>query len=107
MHRETSQVLPEELAADPWALDGATRRRLAHELAEAQAHWLARLTDLVEPPAPDASFPAFLIEAPQFASLRQAVGDARTARELDTATADQLQRFVDLYRDYLTDHSAL
>jgi hypothetical protein len=55
---------------------------------------------LVEPPAPDDAFQAFLLALPPFSGLRARVGSARRASELDTATADELQRFVDLFRDY-------
>jgi len=64
------------------------------------------LPALVEPPAPNSNFPAFLLETEPFAPLRRAIGDARTSAELDTATADQLQRFVDRYRDYLLEPAA-
>ncbi|MEM7200852.1 MAG: hypothetical protein AAF628_11330 [Planctomycetota bacterium] len=91
------------LGDDPWALTRAQRLRAFVEHAAAQEHWLPRLQALVEPPAPDAAFPAFLLDAPRYADLRAAVAGATSTKELDVGVADQLQRFVDLYRDYLAE----
>jgi len=90
----------ERLFDDPWSLTRPEREALRTERSASQAKWMSRLPELVEPPAPEASFPAFLLDTERFASLREAIGDARSRRELDTATADELQRFVDCYRDY-------
>lgn len=89
------------LEFDPWSLTPAERRRLRSALAAHQARWLPRIASLVEPPAPDPGFPAFLLETPPFHDLRDGIGSAWQLGDLDTATADRLQRFVDRYRDWL------
>lgn len=93
--------LRQQLEDDPWSLTPAQRVALRDRLSDAQREWLPRLARLVEPPAPDGNFPAFLLTSKRFALLRQAIGSASDRRSLDTATADELQRFVDCYRDYL------
>ena len=91
-----------KLCHDPWSLGPDERLALRDALRESQSAWLRVLADLVEPPRPDGDFPAFLLDTPPFARLRDAIGSARSAADLDTATADELQRFVDRYRGYLT-----
>jgi hypothetical protein len=95
-------LAPLSVDDDPWSLAPDQRRELGRRLAQQQRTWLPRLATLVEPPAPDDGFPAFLLGLPRFAALREAVSAAASRRDLDTATADELQRFVDCYRDYLT-----
>lgn len=89
-------------ADDPWALSLAERRELAHAANTSQERWLKRLRQLVEPPLPEGDFPAFLLDLPPFSRLHREVGDARRPGELATAVADELQRFADHYRDYLS-----
>jgi hypothetical protein len=89
------------LGFDPWSLTLAERRLLRHVHDREQAAWLPRLGRLVEPPAPGQGFPAFLLATQPFADLRDGIGKAKSMLELDTATADRLQRFVDRYRDWL------
>jgi hypothetical protein len=104
-HRTSPCVLDDDvmsrLAHDPWALSPTERGELARAQTAAQLHWLPRLRQLVEPPLPADTFPAFLLETPPFARLRRAIGESRQLTELDVGTADELQRFVDCYRDYL------
>ena len=101
MYREPAVLpIPLALEQDPWTLAPQARQQLRDELTESQVHWLPRLRALVEPPAPDDVFPAFLLDTAPFARLREAVGAARCRGDLDTGTADELQRFVDLYRSY-------
>jgi hypothetical protein len=103
MHPTHRTLPPEErLLLDPWSLTPNERLRLLQRHERAQTTWLGTLSRLVEPPIPDARFPAFLLETPPFARLRAAIGGARALHQLDTATADELQRFVDRYRWYLT-----
>ena len=97
--------IAEKLAFDPWSIPVEQRQKLMTEQATAQTRWLAVLTDLVEPPAPGPDFPAFLLDSPAFDRLRNAIHGASSTHDLDTATADELQRFVDCYRGYLTDES--
>lgn len=92
---------PPTVPADVRTLDLGQRHALRQRLSAAQAEWLPRLRALVEPPAPDGDFPAFLLATEPFAWLRAAIGDARQAADLAPATADLLQRFVDAFRDYL------
>ncbi len=86
---------------DPWALPLAQRRRMRDGASVAQARWLPILAALVEPPTPSHDFPAFLLATAPFASLRERLGAARARADLDFATLDELQHFVDRYRDYL------
>ncbi len=86
---------------DPWALDVEARRLLLQNSSHAQQAWLPRLRAMVEPPHPGEAFPAFLLETAALRQLRTAIGDATDRHALDTATADEVQRFVDLYFDYL------
>jgi hypothetical protein len=87
-------------AEDPWALTAGERSELLLVSAPAQVRWLPRLRALVEPPLPAPDFPAFLLDLPAYAHLRQAVAVARSSGDLDVATADELQRFVDHYREW-------
>ena len=87
----------EKLHDDPWSLNAHERQALLAEMAPSQESWLRVLPDLVEPPAPTDAFPAFLLDTEPFGALRRAIGSATTAVDLDTATADELQRFVDRY----------
>ena len=96
-----SQDLLSRFADDPWALTLGERKQLALALTRSQESWLPRLRRLVEPPLPDADFPAFLLDLPAFARLRNQVGNARSPSQLPTAVADELQRFADHYRSYL------
>lgn len=90
-----------DFPSDPRAIPLGDRRAWASRLAEAQRSWLQRLPALLEPPAPAPDFPAFLLETSPFRPLMAAIGEARTRAQLPTAVADELQRFVDAFRDYL------
>ena len=96
-----SDPLMVKLCDDPWSLGFDERMDLRNSLAAAQAAWTPRLQNLVEPPAIDSTFPGFLLETPPFQHIARAVGDAQSRQDLDTGTADELQRFADRYRDYL------
>jgi hypothetical protein len=86
---------------DPGSLGHAERHALAAVSGREQARWLPRLNALVEPPVLTETFPAFLLETPMFDHLRAAIAGARHPSDLDTATADELQHFVDRYRTWL------
>ncbi len=88
------------LPTDPRALSLADRRALGQLLHAENRHWLERLDALAEP-RPDRDLPAFLLATPAFAGLALRIGTARRRRELATATADELDRFVEAYRYYL------
>lgn len=89
------------LVDDPWSLTHAERRRIAEAQAKAQETWHRRLSELIEAPRLDPEFPAFLLATEPFAPLATAIGTAGSARDLDTATADTLEHFVERYRRYL------
>ncbi|GAB4162128.1 MAG: hypothetical protein Fur0037_28490 [Planctomycetota bacterium] len=91
----------EEFPHDPRSLDLEERRAWCARLAHAQRHWIRRLPGLVEPPPPESDFPAFLLATGAFEELRKGIGDATRRAELPTDVADELQWFVDSYRDYL------
>ncbi len=98
----SSSVLAARLHEDPWALTLLERGQLAQSRTRSQALWLPRLRQLVEPPAPDRQFPAFLLDLAPFTRLRDDLGSAQHQTELDTGVADEVQRFVDHYRTWLT-----
>jgi len=102
-HPESSEVLIRRFTEDPFALASSERLALFRALQEDQRRWLPRVRALVEPPAPDATFPAFLLALPPFAALAGAVCPeaGRTRRDLGTGVLDELQRFVDHYREWL------
>ena len=90
-----------KLEDDPWSLTGEERRAMREAYEGAQDAWRARINELVEPPEVGEDFPAFLLGTLAFADIASRIGDARSALDLDTSTADLLQHFVDRYRDYL------
>ena len=90
-------ILSERLSDDPWSLSMSERRAVLTSAGAEHQRWLERLPALVEPPEPTTDFPAFLLSLPAFRSLRNAIGEAMQRADLDTATADQLQHFVDLW----------
>ena len=104
--QSTLEPLTRKLQDDPWSLLLGERQDLMGAMIRHQSSWLTRLTNLVEPPCIADTFPAFLLESPAFQSLREAIGDATSSAELDTATADKLQYFVDHYRHYMVQGNA-
>ena len=98
---ETEERMIAQLCADPFALPNAARLRLFGTLQDAQRSWLRRIVELVEPPRPDSTFPAFLLELPPFAPLARRIGTTAKRSELGTGVLDELQRFVDLFRGWL------
>ncbi|MBK8098491.1 MAG: hypothetical protein IPK26_15385 [Planctomycetes bacterium] len=86
---------------DPRSVPLAQRRRYADELAAAQAAWLPRLRTLCDTAPPADDFPAFLLATEAFLSLRRRLGAAVCRRALPADVADELDHFVDAYRDYL------
>lgn len=90
-----------DFLADPRTLPMPERRALANRMHDAQSSWLARVQPLLEPPALDPDFPAFLLATPPFADLAAQVGGARRRSELPPLVADELDWFVHAFRDYL------
>lgn len=95
------RLLSPPFPLDPRSVPLAQRRRYAEELAAAQAAWLPRLRVLCDTAAPADDFPAFLLATDAFTSLRRRVGAAATRPDLRADVADELDHFVDAYRDYL------
>ena len=94
---KTVGCLIAKLTDDPWSLSDQERDELLRAMPKAQREWLGRIGSLVEPPTPDAYFPAFLLALPPFARLAEKLLGPRP----DTGARDELQRFVDRYRDWL------
>ncbi len=92
-----------KLIDDPWSLTLQERLGLRASLAREQGQWLRRIEGLIEPPAIDDAFPAFLLATKPFAHLAHAVSDAGDRIALGTGATDALQRFVDRYRSFLSD----
>jgi hypothetical protein len=92
-----------KLIHDPWSLTHQERLELRASLAREQVQWLRRIEGLIEPPAIDDAFPAFLLATKPFAHLAHAVSDAGDRSALGTGATDALQRFVDRYRSFLSD----
>ena len=90
-----------DFLADPRAITLQDRRANASRMHREQAYWLDRLQRLCEPPAPDRDFPAFLLATPHFGDLARRIGTTTHRGRLPTAVADELDWFVDVFRDYL------
>jgi hypothetical protein len=90
-----------DFLADPRALTLAERRETRRRMRAENEQWLARLEQLADAPKPGADFPAFLLATEPFADLARRLGDATCRRELAAAVADELDWFVDAFRDYL------
>lgn len=100
-HSRSSPAAVLGFPADPRSLDLGERAHWMQRLQSAQRAWAARLPDLVEPPAPAADFPAFLLETPAFLQLNRRIGEATAKAQLPVGVADELQHFVDAFRDYM------
>ncbi len=90
-----------DFLADPRAITLQARRATCASMHDEQSHWLPRLQKLAEPPAPDRDFPAFLLATPHFADLARRIGDTTDRRKLPVAVADELDWFLEVFRDYL------
>ena len=90
-----------DFLTDPRAIGLADRHRALARMGREQVRWLDRLHALAEAPAPDRDFPAFLLATPPFRDLAHKLAAATSRRELDAATADELDWFVRAFRDYL------
>lgn len=90
-----------DFPADPREPDLLARRQWLQRLAAQQKHWLARLTALAEP-KPSNDFPAFLLATASFAELAARLDVASHRRDLPTAVQDEVDHFVDAFRDYLS-----
>lgn len=89
-----------DFPADPREPDLLARRQWLQRLAHQQRLWLQRLAALAEP-VPEDDFPAFLLATPAFAGLSNRLTGAAGRRDLATAVQDEVDHFVDAFRDYL------
>jgi hypothetical protein len=86
--------------ADPRSLPLHERRAFCDRMQPAQRNWQLRLRTLCEaPPPPD--FPCFLLATPALRGLAQRLAAHTHRRDLPTGLADELDRFVDAFADYL------
>jgi len=90
-----------DFLADPRAITLQQRRETRRQLQHEQDSWLGRLRLLAEAPLPNDDFPAFLLATPPFQELAQRLGTAVTRQQLPPATADELDWFLQAFRDYL------
>lgn len=86
---------------DPRTLNLDERRAMAAEMQAAQSRWHPRLQRLVEPPALEPDFPAFLMATAPFAELARRLDGAAGRAQVPPAAADELDWFVAAFRDYL------
>ncbi|MGC3970437.1 MAG: hypothetical protein QM775_24810 [Pirellulales bacterium] len=90
-----------DFLTDPRAIGLAERHQVLARMSRDQAWWLDRLQALTEAPPLPRDFPAFLLATPPFAELAKRLAPASARRQLDAATADELDWFVKAFRDYL------
>jgi len=94
------QPEPDDFPADPRALSLSERQAWAERLRRDNEDWLRRLEQLAEVRL-SRDFPAFLLATPPFTRLAGWLGAASSRGDLGTGIAEELDRFVDAYRDYL------
>ena len=92
---------PDHIPADPRALTLPQRRSNQSRMHKEQKFWLERLRQLAEGPPPDKDFPAFLLATPAFRELAQHLAKATTRAQLPAPVADEMDRFVHAFTDYL------
>jgi hypothetical protein len=85
---------------DPRDLSLSERHEWCRRLQPQHQLWQRRLQVLAEP-RPAADFPAFLLATPPLRQLAERIGDSQRRVDLNTGVADEVDRFVDAYRDYL------
>lgn len=90
-----------DFLADPRAITLQQRRATRRQMRRTGSSWLGRLRLLAEAPLPDDDFPAFLLATPPFQELAHRLGSATTRPQLPPATADELDWFLQAFRDYL------
>lgn len=90
-----------DFLADPRTLTLAERRDARARYAHEQEQWLQKLRVLAEDPKPEDDFPAFLLATEPFRDLAARLDQANARKDLSTASADELQWFVEVFADYL------
>lgn len=90
-----------DFLADPRNLTLAERRDAQARYAQEQEQWLRKLRILAEEPKPEDDFPAFLLATAPFQDLAIRLNQAQQRKHLSTASADELQWFLEVFADYL------
>ena len=90
-----------DIPSDPRALTLQQRRSNQSRMHKEQKFWLERLRQLAEGPPPEQDFPAFLLATAAFRGLAQPLANASTRAQLSPQVADQMDRFVHAFSDYL------
>ncbi|HZN38822.1 MAG TPA: hypothetical protein VFD82_08455 [Planctomycetota bacterium] len=91
----------DDFPTDPRALTLPQRRSNQSRMHREQRFWLERLRQLAEGPPPEKDFPAFLLATAAFRELAQHLARATTRAQLPPQVADEMDRFVQAFSDYL------
>ena len=91
----------DDFPADPRSLTLQQRRSNQGRMHKEQRFWLERLRQLAEGSVPEKDFPAFLLATPAFRELAQHLAGATTRAQLPPQIADEMDRFVQEFSDYL------
>jgi hypothetical protein len=91
----------DDFPTDPRALTLQQRRSNQSRMHKEQKFWLERLRQLAEGPPPDKDFPAFLLATAPFRGLAQHLAKATTRAQLPAPVADEMDRFVHAFSEYL------
>lgn len=90
-----------DFLSDPRTLTLAERQQSKARYASEQDQWLQKLRVLAEAPEPEDDFPAFLLATAPFRDLAARLDRAESRKDLSTASADELQWFLEVFADYL------
>ena len=90
-----------DLPTDPRTLTLQQRRINQSLMPREQRFWLERLRQLAEGAPPGSDFPAFLLATAAFRELAQHLAKATKRAQLPATVADEMDRFVEAYGDYL------
>ena len=91
----------DDFPTDPRALTLQQRRSNQTRMQKEQRFWLERLRQLAEGPVPEKDFPAYLLATPAFRGLAQHLANATKRAQLPAQVADEMDRFVQAFSDYL------
>lgn len=91
----------DDFPADPRAMTLQQRRSHHSRMHKEQRFWLERLRQLAEGSPPERDFPAFLLATPAFRELAQHLAKATSRAQLTAQVADEMDRFVQAFSDYL------
>ena len=87
--------------SDPRAVTLPQRRSNQTRMQREQRFWLERLRQLAEGALPEKDFPAYLLATPAFRGLSQQLAQATKRAQLPAQVADEMDRFVQAFSDYL------